>query len=61
MLYGLDCAPGMIRFYFLFVAGGVFGVGWLRDMVRLRYYVDEVNLTKQYVEEIKVRMKWYKK
>ena len=46
--------------FFLFVAGGIFGLGWLRDMCRLSDYVDEANLTKQYIEEIKLKMKWNK-
>lgn len=43
-----------------FSAGGVFGLGWLRDMCRLPDYVEEANRSKEFLEELKAVMKWNK-
>jgi TM2 domain-containing membrane protein YozV len=37
--------------------GGVFGLGWLRDAVRIGEYVDDANGDLQYMEVLVVKMK----
>ena len=41
--------------FFTFVTlGGVFGIGWFRDLFNLPRYVDDVNETPEFMETIRV-------
>lgn len=42
-----------------FTLGGCFGVGWLRDFVRIPDYIDEANEEWQFTSELNHRAKLY--
>jgi len=37
--------------------GGYFGIGWLRDLVRIREYVADHNEDKSYIEKLTKKMR----
>ncbi|XP_013397686.1 dnaJ homolog subfamily C member 22-like [Lingula anatina] len=44
-------------FVWICTLGGIFGLGWLRDMCRLPDYVSEANEDREYCEELKEKMR----